>query len=82
MSAAYMQTSAAIPIRTPPDATPPPTPSASSVVAVYPDHASAEQAVRLLHTDGFSMRDLSIVGRDFQVRGYPVYIQTHTMRRP
>jgi uncharacterized membrane protein len=72
MSAAYMQTSAAIPIRTPPDATPPSTPSASSVVAVYPDHASAEQAVRLLHTDGFSMGDLSIVGRDFQVSEEPV----------
>ena len=36
MSAAYMQTSAAIPIRTPPDATPPPTPSASSVVPFTP----------------------------------------------
>ena len=72
MSSAYMQTSAPIPIRTPPDATPPPTPSASSIVAVYPDHALAEQAVRLLHTEGFSMSDLSIVGRDFQVSEKPI----------
>jgi hypothetical protein len=72
MSSANMQTSAAIPTRTPPTASSPPAPSASSVVAVYPDHASAEQAVRLLHTEGFSMRDLSIVGRDFQVSEEPI----------
>jgi hypothetical protein len=57
----------AIPNPAPPAATPLPTPSDSGIVAVYPDYASAEQAVRLLHTEGFSMRDLSIVGRDFQV---------------
>ena len=38
----------------------------SSVVAVYPDHASAERAVRQLHEAGFDLGDLSIVGRDFQ----------------
>ncbi len=38
----------------------------SSVVAVYPDHATAERAVRLLHEAGFAIGDLSIVGRDFQ----------------
>ena len=50
------------------------TPSAagSSVVAVYPDHASAERAVRRLHQGGFAMSDLSIVGRDFQVSEEPV----------
>lgn len=52
--------------------TPPSTPSPSSVVAVYPDHASAENAVRLLHKNGFAMSDLSIVGRDFQVSEEPV----------
>ncbi|WP_422926972.1 general stress protein [Singulisphaera sp. PoT] len=44
----------------------------SSVVAVYPDHASAERAVRQLHEGGFAMSDLSIVGRDFQVSEEPV----------
>ena len=38
----------------------------SSVVAVYPDHAAAERAVRQLHEAGFDLGDLSIVGRDFQ----------------
>jgi len=38
----------------------------SSLVAVYPDHASAEHAVRQLHEAGFAIGDLSIVGRDFQ----------------
>jgi len=47
-------------------------PRSSSVVAVYPDHASAERAVRRLHKEGFAMQDLSIVGRDFQVSEEPV----------
>ena len=42
------------------------TPNASSVVAVYSDHAAAERAVRQLHDAGFPLGDLSIVGRDFQ----------------
>jgi uncharacterized membrane protein len=46
--------------------------SHSSVVAVYADHAAAEDAVRSLHKAGFAMRDLSIVGRDFQVSEEPV----------
>ena len=32
------------------------TPVGSSIVAVYPDHAAAEQAVRQLHEAGFAMR--------------------------
>jgi len=50
------------------------TPSSAppSIVAVYPDHASAEAAVRLLHKEGFSIHDLSIVGRDFQMTEEPV----------
>lgn len=47
-------------------------PKTSSVVAVYPDHASAERAVRRLHQAGFAMHDLSIVGRDFQTSEQPV----------
>jgi hypothetical protein len=41
-------------------------------VAVYPDHASAERAVRLLLAQGFAMGDVSIAGRDFQVSEEPV----------
>ena len=47
-------------------------PSGASVVAVYPDHPTAERAVRRLHKEGFAMKDLSIVGRDFQVTEEPV----------
>ncbi len=44
----------------------------SRIVAVYPDHASAEEAVRKLHAHGFEMKDMSIIGRDFQVSEEPV----------
>jgi uncharacterized membrane protein len=44
----------------------------SSVVAVFPDHESAEQAVRRLVKEGFDMKDVSIVGRDFQVTEEPI----------
>ena len=47
------------------------TPILSSVVAVYPDHATADCAVRQLHEAGFALGDLSIVGRDFQVTEEP-----------
>jgi len=47
-------------------------PASSSVVAVYSDHAEAEQAVRRLHHEGFAMDDLSIIGRDFQMSEEPV----------
>jgi hypothetical protein len=46
-------------------------PIVSSIVAVYPDHAKAEHAVRQLHQAGFPLGDLSIVGRDFQVTEEP-----------
>jgi hypothetical protein len=44
----------------------------TSIVAVYPDHAAAEEAVRRLHAAGFAMCDLSIIGRDFQTSEEPV----------
>ena len=44
----------------------------SSVVAVYPDHASAEDAVRRLLKAGYAMKDVSIVGRDFEVTEEPI----------
>jgi hypothetical protein len=42
-----------------------------SVVAVFRDHESVERAVRRLHDEGFDMRNLSIVGRNFQVSDEP-----------
>jgi hypothetical protein len=47
-------------------------PNALSVIAVYHDHESTERAVRRLHEDGFDMRNVSIVGRDFQTGDEPV----------
>ena len=41
-------------------------------MAVYPDHAAAERAVRRLHDEGLAMSDLSIIGRDFQISEEPV----------
>src|SRR5580765_4492562 len=39
----------------------------ATVIAVYPDHASAEEAVRRLHKEGIPMQNLSIIGKDFQL---------------
>ena len=47
------------------------TPPGSSVVAVYPDHDSAEGAIRLLHKNGFEIEDLSIIGRNIQMTEEP-----------
>ena len=44
----------------------------SRVIAVYPDHASAEAAVRRLLKEGFDMKEVSIVGRDFQMTEEPI----------
>ena len=45
-----------------------------SVIAVYPNHQAAEEAVKELQKSGFDMKKLSIVGKDYhseeQVRGY------------
>jgi uncharacterized membrane protein len=46
----------------------------SSIVAIYPSHTVAEEAVKELQHAGFDMKKLSIVGRDYhtdeQVVGY------------
>jgi hypothetical protein len=44
----------------------------TAVIAVYPDHASAEDAVRRLQQQGFSMQDVSIIGKDFQAVEKPL----------
>jgi hypothetical protein len=46
-------------------------PSASSIVAVYPDHESSEHAIRLLHKNGFAIEDLSIIGRNIKLTEEP-----------
>ncbi|OGT57299.1 MAG: permease [Gammaproteobacteria bacterium RIFCSPHIGHO2_12_FULL_63_22] len=38
----------------------------SSVVAVYNTHVEAEEAIKELQKSGFDMRQLSIVGKDYQ----------------
>ena len=58
-----------------------------SVVAVYKDHASAENAVRLLHKDGFALDAISIMGRNLQItealqdRGEAVVAELPEQRR-
>jgi hypothetical protein len=54
------------------NATSPSTNLTTSVIAVYPDHASAEAAVRKLIKEGFPMNNVSIVGRDFEVEEDPI----------
>jgi hypothetical protein len=44
----------------------------TTVIAVYPDHASAEGAVRRLQKGGVPMQDLSIIGKDFQAVEKPL----------
>ena len=42
------------------------------VVAVYTDHQKAEAAVRELQRDGFDMKKLSIVGKDYHTEEHVV----------
>jgi hypothetical protein len=44
----------------------------AAVIAVYPDHASAEDAVRRLQSNGISMQNVSIIGKDFQTAEHPL----------
>ena len=48
------------------------TESQATVIAVYPDHASAEDAVRRLQKDGIPMQNVSIIGQDFQAVEKPL----------
>src|SRR5271156_530462 len=48
----------------------------ATVIAVYPDHASAEVAVRQLHKEGVPMQNLSIIGKDFQLVAKPLGLVT------
>jgi hypothetical protein len=52
----------------------------STVIAVYPDHASAEDAVRRLQKGGIPMQNLSIIGKDFQSVEQPLgFVTTGTV---
>jgi len=44
----------------------------AAVIAVYPDHPSAEDALRRLQADGISMQNVSIIGKDFQAVEQPL----------
>jgi Heat induced stress protein YflT domain len=44
----------------------------AAAIAVYPDHASAEDAVRRLQADGIPMQNVSIIGKDFQAVERPL----------
>jgi hypothetical protein len=44
----------------------------NAVVAVYDNHAGAEEAVRQLQRSGFDMKKLSIVGKDHRSEGHLV----------
>src|ERR1700692_3319415 len=40
-------------------------PEKSAVIAVYPSHSQAEEALKELHRSGFDMKKLSIMGKDY-----------------
>jgi hypothetical protein len=44
----------------------------NSVVAVYEDHAQAEDAIQRLQQAGFDLQKLSIVGKDYHTEEHPV----------
>src|SRR4051812_20239563 len=54
----------------------------SSVIAVFSDHASAEDAVRQLESNGIPMKDVSIIGKDFQGIERPLgFVTTGTVAK-
>jgi hypothetical protein len=54
----------------------------ATVLAVYPDHATAEDAVRRLQRDGIPMQDVSIIGKDFQAVEKPLgFVTTGTVAK-
>ena len=47
-------------------------PNTNSVVAVFGSHDQAEDAIRELQKDGFDMKKLSIVGKDYHTEEHVV----------
>ena len=53
-----------------------------TVIATYPDHASAEDAVRRLQKEGVPMQNVSIIGKDFQTVEQPLrFVSTGTVAK-
>jgi hypothetical protein len=44
----------------------------NAVVAIYPTHTAAEEAVKELQRSGFDMQQLSIVGKDYHTEDHVV----------
>jgi hypothetical protein len=44
----------------------------ATLLAVYPDHDAAEQAIKLLQKNGMKMDQLSIIGQDFRTIEKPI----------
>jgi uncharacterized membrane protein len=58
------------------------TEAGTTVIAVFPDHASAEDAVRRLENEGIPMQNLSIIGKDFQAVEKPLgFVTTGTVAK-
>lgn len=54
----------------------------TTVIAVCPNHASAEDAVRRLQKDGIPMQNISIIGKDFQTVERPLgFVTTGTVAK-
>jgi hypothetical protein len=52
----------------------------ATVIATYPDHASAEDAVRRLQKEGIPIQNLSIIGKDFEAVEKPLgFVTTGTV---
>jgi uncharacterized membrane protein len=47
-------------------------PEQNAVVAIYPTHTAAEEAVKELQRSGFDMQQLSIVGKDYHTEDHVV----------
>ena len=48
-------------------------------VAVYKDHATAEEAVKTLQSAGFDMNKISIVGKDYEADEHVVQEAAKTL---
>jgi hypothetical protein len=46
--------------------------SGAAIIATYPNHAAAEDAVRRLQKEGIPLQNLSIIGKDFQAVEQPL----------
>jgi len=42
------------------------------VVAVYPTHVEAENAIKILEASGYNMKNLSIIGQNYETEEHPV----------